>query len=326
MAEISSVSIITPCYNEEKLIVKFIEELEGVLKAIPKINFTIIIIDDGSTDNTVSLIRNTKVSTTNVKLMLLPLRFNTGHQEAIYQGILFANNHCDSDRYIVMDSDGEDDPTAIASLVKMPEYDIVHVVRGKRKESLKFRLFYGLYKLIFKMITGKQMNFGNFCMINAKVLDTIATKSFIHFAAKLSRLRVKSNSIIVDRRKRIDGHSKMNLNSLLYHGFRSFVEYSEELLLIFLKLACFISVFFTSLVGYILYLKVIGDATPGWASNLSAALLGTAIMCFGFFTIGLLLINIYSKNSGSPSELYQQPIDVVASLEKKESLVNRMIK
>ena len=211
------VVIITPCFNENTTVISFLRNIEKVVVKLP-FRFEVIVVDDCSSDHTLSLLNDFKFEAENTSLTVLALKFNVGHQSAIYQGLLFSQ-HIDSDKFIIMDSDGEDDPEAIADLVKFNEYDIVNVARGRRKESLSFQASYYIYRFIFKIITGKVLNFGNYCMIKKRVLETSCYTSFIHFAAHLSRQKVKSTSIVYNRLKRIDGKSKMNLTSLVHHAF-----------------------------------------------------------------------------------------------------------
>lgn len=247
--------IIAPCYNENKVILKFLEELCGFLSKIDK-HFVVVIVDDASTDNTLSLLNGYSPTVKNVQLKVLKLKYNLGHQGAIYQGLLYARS-TKAEKIIIMDSDGEDDPSVIPELVRLTAFDIVNVVRGKRKEKLSFVIFYNIYKLLFYSITNKRMNFGNYCMINRKILEATVDTSFIHFAAHLSKQKAKTTQILSDRRKRIDGKSKMNLNSLVHHAFKSFVEYAEDLLMVFLKLFLLIGFGFFMLILFVIYKKLL---------------------------------------------------------------------
>ena len=149
---------------------------------------------------------------------------NAGHQAAIYEGFRYLKIH-GCDHCIVMDSDGEDAPGSIPSLLNNMDADIVHVVRSRRTESVLFRLGYYSYKFIFKALTGHRMNFGNFCLINRKVLDLAAGSGFSHFAAFLSRQECSRRFIVAERGQRLGGQSKMGFLQLVGHAVRSFEEY-----------------------------------------------------------------------------------------------------
>lgn len=299
--------IIAPCYNENITAIKFLVELNEVLAEADK-SFLIVLIDDASTDDTLKLLKNHKPTAKNVQLRIISLKYNQGHQGAIYQGLLYAQS-IGANNVIVMDSDGEDDPMAVLDLVKFQkeDIDIINVERGKRKEKVSFRIFYKLYKIIFYLITTRTMKYGNYCMINKKIIDSTVETSFIHFAAHLSKQKAKTAKIVFDRRRRIDGKSKMNLNNLVHHAFKSFIEYAEDLLMIFLKMFLALAAITLSLVGYVLYQKLFTDNTIlGWASTLSASLFNTALICFGFFVMGILLLNILGKKEmKSKDKMYQ---------------------
>ncbi len=302
----TAVAVIMPCFNENRTVIEFLESLDASLTGADY-HFKIIVVDDASVDNTLELLKAYRFHADNLELIVLTLRFNLGHQGAIYQGLLFAET-LQVNRFIVMDSDGEDDPDAIPALLERTEADIVHVVRGRRSEGLLFRLLYGVYKILFRIITGKTMNFGNYCMINRKVLEVLLHTSFIHFPAHLLKQRVKRSSIVVDRKQRLHGKSKMNLSGLVYHAVRSLVEFAEDLLMVFLKLFILIAIAISGVLGYVLYQKLFTDkAILGWASTLTTGLFNTAIICLGFFVIGVLLLNILSKRNGHDSKaLYKK--------------------
>ncbi|WP_224997470.1 glycosyltransferase [Cesiribacter sp. SM1] len=316
----NNVTIITPCFNENVTVIAFLHEVVEVVKDLP-FQFTIVVVDDASTDNTLKLLQEFEPAAQNVTMQILKLRYNSGHQGAIYQGLLFARE-LDCNKFIVMDSDGEDDPQAIRELVYVDDYKIVNVIRGRRKENFTFRFSYHIYKIIFNLITGRIMNFGNYCMIDKDILQSATGTSFVHFAAYLSKHRVEAKKIIYNRRKRIDGKSKMNLTSLVHHAFKSFIEYAEDFLMIFLKLFLFIAIVFIGMIGYVLYKKIFTDeAILGWASTLSASLFTTAIICLGFFVIGILLLNILSKNKSANHEIF---INMSAGRNKKQNSDNML--
>ena len=217
------ITIITPCYNESVIVVDFLRRIEGVLARLPY-SFCIVVVNDGSTDDTLSLLKGFGFTAPNIFLNILELDHNVGHQVAIYRGLSFARAF-DCQYFIIMDSDGQDSVEAIPLILDKLDADIVHVVRGKRNESLSFQLFYKVYKVIFRLITGKQMNFGNFCLISRPVLEMAVASSFTHFPVFLSKQRCIVRSIVVERESRIGGESKMGFTKLVGHAFRSFAEY-----------------------------------------------------------------------------------------------------
>jgi glycosyltransferase involved in cell wall biosynthesis len=291
-----NIAVVLPCFNENVSVIYFLKYLEEQCRPLPYI-FDVIVVDDSSVDDTLELLGNFTFNSANLRLTILSLSVNIGHQGSIHQGLLYAAG-LDIDRFIVMDSDGEDDPKAFEEILCQKGYDIIHVARGKRKENLTFRISYYIYKIIFMLVTGKSMNFGNYCLINRKVIENVRHSSFVHFAAYLSKLRFKKNKIVINRGKRLHGESKMNLSGLVHHAFKSFIEYSESLLMVFLKLFIAVGLLFVICISYVVYQKLFTDnAILGWASVLSVGLLNMAIICIGFFVMGILVSNLLHKNN-----------------------------
>lgn len=298
------ISIITPCYNEEKAILPFLQQLEVTLRTLTG-SFNVIVVDDASSDTTVAKLREFRFSTPNVNYLPIGLPFNVGHQAAIFQGLSYARQF-DSDHFIIMDSDGEDSPEAIPELVKYTDCEIVHVVRGRRNEGWTFLLFYYLYKALFRFVTGKTMNFGNYCMINRRVLGAALLNSWVHFPAMLLRQKVSRKTITWNRERRLDGKSKMSMQGLLYHAFRSLVEYAEDLLMLFLRLFILISILFVLAISNVLYQKFIAHtAILGWTSVIAIGLLNLAVISLGVFILGALLLNLANqRNENLRREIY----------------------
>lgn len=298
------IAIIAPCYNEGAVAVRFLQELEGVLERLSP-QFTVVMVDDGSTDDTLAQLNGYRANGKNMSVVVLSLAYNMGHQEAIHQGLQFAAT-LDAQRFIVIDSDGEDDPGAIVELVGVSDASIMFVGRGKRSEAAGFQLGYWTYKLLFRLFTGRNISFGNYSMIDRRVLEAVLDRSFTHYAAFLSRQRVAQRIIVRDRRPRIDGTSKMGVHGLGVHAFRALIEYSEEVLSTLLRGFVTLSVILLLSLLCIIGIKLFTPwAIPGWASTLSLLLFNGMLLCLGFFAIGLLLVNTAQRRDRAGRALYR---------------------
>lgn len=150
------------------------------------------------------------------------------------------------------------------------------------------------------------MDYGNYCMIDKKIIERIAHTSYVHFPAYLLRQKASRGCVLFDREKRIGGKSKMSLNGLVVHAFKSFIEFGEDLLLIFLKLFIVIIIVLILVAGNVIYQKFIaGTAILGWTSTLMLGLLTLAILSLGFFITGILLLNlIHQQSSQNRKDVY----------------------
>jgi len=288
------IAILLPCYNESSLIGKLKKLIEEHISELPYL-FDIVFINDGSLDNTAELIKAFSSEHQNINIKLVNLHYNVGHQSAIYQGLLYAQGNS-YDNILIMDSDGEDDPAAIAEILKHNEYELVQVIRGKRNENFFFRFSYQIYKLIFKILIGKRLNFGNFSLIKPKLASAMVESNFIHLAAALNNQRCHKHQIVWDRQKRLDGSSKMNFTSLFYHAINSLVENAQNLLFFFIKLSAIILIVIVGVVISIMYKKYISMvAVAGWSSSLITSLFNSLLICIGIFVTGALQLNILHK-------------------------------
>lgn len=292
--------IVTPCFNEEKVVRLFLESLEKTLGETGA-RFTVVAVDDGSLDSTKEILQHFTFKSDTFSLKPISLLSNMGHQEAIRQGLMYAQKLVElSTRggggisgVIVMDSDGEDDPAAIRNLIDLIGFDIVFVSRGKRTEGLGFKLGYYLYKLLFKIVIGKSITFGNYSLISPRVLKAVSRGNFMHYPAFLSKLRFPIRTIIFDRKRRIDGKSKMSYKGLVFHGLRSLVEYSEEMLYFMMKVFVGFVFILAGVAGYVFYDKFIAkSAVLGWAGMMVTGLVIIMLVILTGVISGLLLLSI----------------------------------
>jgi glycosyltransferase involved in cell wall biosynthesis len=299
--------IILPFFNESDLIIDLLNLLENKLTHLNN-NFKLIFVNDGSTDNCTELIEEHIFQSQNISKEIIELNSNAGHQNAIRQGIIYAKQaHIDKCKgIIIMDSDGEDNPDAIAELANKKNYDVVFVTRGKRTEKLTFKTSYFCYKILFKIITGKQINFGNYALISPKVLKAIAEKHFFHFSSFLSKQRFKIEYIQYDRNKRLKGKSKMGFKNLLIHALKSFIEYHDELIFFQIKVFIIMMLTFFSISGYIIYAKYFAKtALIGWSSTLIIGLINGMLIMFSSIIISTLLMTL--KNAMDQKNINYKP-------------------
>lgn len=300
----TTIAIVAPCYNEGDVAVRFVQEVEGVLRGMGH-KFIVVMVDDGSLDGTLAMLKAVRTTAPNVELRVLELDCNMGQQAAIAQGLHYAAG-TDAERFVVMDADGEDDPAALSVLCAIEDVSVVLVNRGRRHEGLAFRIGYALYRFAFRAITRRRIAFGNYSMVDRRVLRVALDRGFVHYAAFLSRLRVRTRMIVHDRRPRFDGRSKVGFQGLGLHAFRSLIEYGEELLAVLLKGFILLGAASVLSIGAILCIRLFTSlAVPGWASLLSVSLFNSTLLCLGFLTMGLWLANAMQRRANRSAPMYK---------------------
>jgi hypothetical protein len=257
--------VVTPVYEDVEASSRLFKELVT--------NFGndvfVVAVDDGSVKQPLGV---ESLSNADVDGVILKLRRNVGHQRAIAIGLGYASEHIHpSQRVVVMDSDGEDLPATIPSLLAQLESNQVDVVVAQRKsrvETFHFKAFYAVYKRFFSLMTGRAISFGNFMGLkHAAVKRLVAMQELsIHVAGAVLASKLRTSACPLDRGSRYAGQSKMNFVGLALHGFKALMVFAEDVL-VRVGIACAaIAVLAIGGATAAIVLKLIGFSTPGWFS------------------------------------------------------------
>jgi len=298
-----SLLVVIPVFNDWKSLSLLLTELDRSFTVAGQA-CSVLVVDDASTVQVPSeyLLESYEAIQA---VDILELRRNLGHQRAIAIGLAYAEANLQHDAVLVMDGDGEDTPTEALRLIdkcceeKMQK--IVFARRSQRSESPAFQAFYAIYRLLYRILTGQTINFGNFSIIPAEPLHRLAAVSELwnHYAAGVMRSRVPWTDIPTKRGYRLYGKSKMNFASLVIHGLSAISVFSEIIgvrLLFFSALLILMSAF--SICTIVLVRLTTNWAIPGWASSigilLAVFLIQTVILSLMFIFIILAGRNNYS--------------------------------
>ena len=237
------IGIILPFYNEEKIFEIFLNDLNDNLGQL-NFDFKLIFIDDFSSDKTTDVIKNF-IFYKNISFKIIRNFSNQGHQKSIKSGLQFLiKNFKEVKKIIVMDTDGEDNPANIKELlIQSDENSIVVAKRGTRKNNLYFIFFYNIYKILFNILIGKKLNYGNYSIISNNIASQLVRKNFVHYPSSLLKFKENIKKVKINRSKRIDSKSKVNFNFLIYHALFSIIEMSELFFLRILRLFIIIVIF-----------------------------------------------------------------------------------
>jgi hypothetical protein len=252
-----------------------------------------------------------------VELTRIDLVTNVGHQRAILVGLCYCLEHgFDSEYFIIMDSDGEDNPVYITDLIdkcaSMDNQRVIFARRSKRSESSLFRFFYSLYKLSFKLLTGYSISYGNFSCVPKSMLARICNEPnfWNHYSASMRKSKVPFDTIPTSRSKRYFGTSKMNINSLIIHGLSSLSVYIEEIIIRALKLSFLVVILLLTAGIVVLYIKYFTTrAIPGWTTSVFGFLVNTLVTVV-LFNLLLILshLNTRNKHLSRPISFYDELI------------------
>ena len=266
--------IVVPCYNEQEVFSKTNEILLNKLllliksKKISSKSF-ILYVDDGSKDNTLSIIKD--LYDHNDHISYISLGTNRGHQNALYAGLIYIKDMIDIS--ISIDADLQDDICAIDDMIDnyYKGYDIVLGVRDNREsDSLFKRLTAQLFYRLMNLLGANTIyNHADYRLLSADCLKELDLyqESHLFLRGIISILSYNRTVVYYKRNKRFAGVSKYPLKKMLSFAYNGITSFSIKPLTIILYLGLctiFICIIF---VIYSLYRHFSGATIDGWTST-----------------------------------------------------------
>lgn len=166
------VSLVIPMFNEALNAPHLWERLCALLPEIPEVDWEVIFVDDGSTDETSTVVQTLQVARS-MTWQLVKLSRNFGHQAAISAGMA----HATGDAMIFLDADLQDPPELIPKFLKhfREGYDVVYGIRRNRKEPLWLRFCFAAFYRLFNAIADRPMpmDAGDFGLMSRRVAQVM---------------------------------------------------------------------------------------------------------------------------------------------------------
>lgn len=255
---------------------------------------------------------------------VITLKKNLGHQRALAVGLCHVAEKVPCDAVVVMDSDGEDDPSDAPRLVAQLESSlqasssatpVIFAERTKRSESFGFRLGYQGYRLLHYVLTGRGIRFGNFSVIPRSRLAALTVEPMLwnHYAASVVASRQPVATMPSHRGTRFAGKSHQSFVKLVIHGLSALSCYNETIGVRMLLIACVLLVLSVAGIIVTLGLRVATHLPlPGWTSLFAGILL---IFLFQVITLAsnftMQIISLRSAQPFLPARDYAWYIDRV---------------
>lgn len=301
-------SVVTPCYNESEVISLFYEEIKPVLERLSDLDYEIIFVDDGSVDETLSILNEIAQSDTNVRVCSLSRNF--GHQIALTAGLDFSAG----DATVLMDSDLQHPPEFIPGMVEKwrEGFDIVSAVRsgtqgGSKLKDITSNSFY----LIFNMLSNTHVPKGaaDFCLLSRRVCDALRDMPERHrlLRGMVSWAGYKRALLPYDCAERAAGHSKYSTGKMIGLALDAVFSFSAQPLKLAFRMGILMAVLgFCYLVVTIVYGLLKDGLVPGYASLIGVTItLGGCQLAF-IGLIGEYLARVFEEVKGRPKYLVKQ--------------------
>ncbi|MFN0189381.1 MAG: glycosyltransferase family 2 protein [Bacteroidia bacterium] len=298
------ISVIIPAFNEATNIRLLYDEILVALSAKEEHDFEFIFIDDGSTDGTLSVIKN--LSSRDERIFYIELSRNFGHQYAIKAGLDIASG----DAIITMDCDLQHPPEVINKLLEKwnEGFDIVYT---RRKDDLKISWFKRITSAIFYRFLNwaSDLNLekgtADFRLINRNVINAFKgfkeNELFLRGLVKWAGFR--QTAVDYKANQRHSGKSKYSFKKMLSFAFRGITAFSIRPLKLVAYVGLLMFIVSLILIPYALISYFVGQAVPGWTSLIISIIFFGSLQLFMLGIIGLYLSKIAIQSKQRPQYL-----------------------
>ena len=304
------ISIVIPVLNEEEGISHFLDAVLQEFDSI-KLKPEIVIVDDGSTDGTLFLLKKQAEVYSNIKIVSLTRNF--GHQAAIAAGL----EHATGDAVITMDADFQDPPSVSPELIQQWKkgYKVVFTKRKRRKDNIFKRATASIYYALLYRYSDIKIkgNIGDYRLIDKAIhenLKGIKEKSK-YLRGLISWMGYKYEVVEFDRPKRMFGSSKFSFLKMFRLAMEGILNFSLVPLRLGFLLGILIIPIGLFFIGYILVdTLILGEIYPlyKWISVITFTFQG--FMFILMWILAEYIGKIYEQDRSRPQFVIAEKINL----------------
>ncbi len=288
-----TISIITPCYNEEGNVLNLYNQVREVMAGIGRYEYEHIFIDNASADNTVAILKMIAANDPNVKVIVNARNF--GHIRSPIHALFQARG----DAMIGIVADLQDPPPMIADLIAEWEkgaYCVLGIKRTSEENSVMFWLRKQYYKLAERLSSIETIqNYTGFGLYDRKVVDLVKSfdDPYPYFRGMIAEIGLPTVKLLYDQPARTAGITKNNWYTLYDIGMLGIINHSK----VPLRLATFAG-FAGALLSFLVALGYLAAKLIYWYTFT----VGVAPMIIGLFflqSIMLVFLGIMGEYVGA---------------------------
>lgn len=297
------ISTVIPCYNEEKVLQVLYDKLHSIAELMPEVSFEYIFVDDGSKDETLSIVR--KFARDDSRVKYISFSRNFGKEAAMLAGMKMAKG----DYVAILDADMQDPPSMLLEMykgIKEEGYDCVAARRVTRKGEPKIRSFFArhFYKIMRKLSNTEIVDGArDFRLMTRQMTNAILSVCEYNRFSKgiFSWVGFRTKWLEYENIERVGGQSKWSFWKLFLYSVDGIVAFSTAPLALSSLLGlffCFIA--FVTIVFTIIRQLVWGGSAYGWSSMVCIILFLSGIQLFCIGILGQYLSKTYLETKKRP--------------------------
>lgn len=311
-----TLSVIVPCYNEQDCLPVFMQRMTAAAESAVGSNFEIILVNDGSRDQSWACIAAMTKRYPNV--LGINLSRNHGHQLAVTAGLSLARG----EQVMIIDADLQDPPELLSEMrAKMVEgYDVVYGRRKSRARESQFKLVTArlFYRVLMRLSeVDIPADTGDFRLMSRRIADQLnAMPEHDRFLrGMVAWLGGRQAEVLYDRDPRYAGTTGYSLAKMLKLAVNGLIGFSVAPLNFAVVLALLGALIGLAVLVYSLIAYLLGHVLPGWTSlAMLTVFFGTGqFVCLGI--VGAYLGRTYMEVKHRPLFL----IDEIAASPSKDN-------
>lgn len=306
-------SVIIPCYNEELVVRESHKRLTSVMQQI-EMDYELIFINDGSRDNTYSILK--ELASQDPCTKILNFARNFGHQCAVTAGL----NNCNGDLAVIIDSDLQDPPEVILEMLEIQKREganVVYGVRKKREGESWFKLITAkyFYRTLNKLSDVQfPVDTGDFRLIDRNIIDVFNNmhEKNKYIRGLISWMGYKQVPCYYERKERFAGETKYPLKKMLKFASIGLFYFSKKPL----KMATWLGFFSVALcliyAIIIFIMKLVNPASfvVGWTSIVLLVIFFGGVQLLTVGILGQYIGNLFDEAKDRPEYIIRDKVNL----------------
>lgn len=294
-------SIVVPCYNEEKCLPEFHRQVTAAAQGAVGTDYELILVNDGSRDGTLDVMR--RLVCEDPLALVVDLSRNFGHQRALLAGL----SMCRGDRILVIDADLQDPPGLLGEMMRAMDAgaDVVYGQRRRREGETIFKKTAAgvFYRLLSRLADAPvPVDTGDFRLITRRALSILLSmpEQSLFIRGMVSWIGLRQVPVVYDRNPRLAGETGYSLRKMLVLAIDAITSFSVVPLRMATWLGVSASAVSLIMNGYALAAWFSGSAVAGWTSLTALVLTLGAVQLLMLGVLGEYVGRIYTEAKRRP--------------------------
>ncbi len=295
------ISAVVPCYDEAAGLPDLYQRLSAACRKVAGESFEIILVNDGSKDNTWSVIK--QLCETDPAVVGVDLSRNHGHQLALTAGL----SMCRGDRILILDADLQDPPELLPEMFSLMDKgaDVVYGKRTQREGEGWFKRFTAsLFYRLVNRLTDVEIpeDTGDFRLMSRRALDVLREMPEQHrfIRGMVSWIGFNQVPVHYERLQRVTDTTKYSISKMIRFAIDGITSFSIRPLRLAAYAGIAVAFAAVALLGYVTWFYFVYGVVRGSASLLAIVLFLSGAQMFFLGLIGEYLGRLFLEAKGRP--------------------------